>query len=45
MIVHDEEEACQYLPGRRARQPLRVPIRDLAPVEFDQRIEAGDRRA
>ena len=45
VIVHDEEEACQYLPGRRARQPLRLPVRGLTPAEFDQRLEAGDRRA
>ncbi len=45
VIVHDEEEACQYLSGRRARQPLRLPVRDLTPAEFDQRLDAGDRRA
>jgi arginine-tRNA-protein transferase len=45
VIIHDEEEACLYLPGRRARQPLRLPMRDLMPAEFDQRLEAGDRRA
>lgn len=45
VIVHDEEEPCQYLPGRRARQPLRLPVRGLTPAEFDQRLEAGDRRA
>jgi len=45
VIVHDEEEDCPYLPGRRARQPLRLPTRDLTPAEFDQRLEAGDRRA
>lgn len=45
VIIHDEEEACLYLPGRQARQPLRLPMRDLMPAEFDQRLEAGDRRA
>jgi arginine-tRNA-protein transferase len=45
VVVHDEEEDCLYLPGRRARQPLRLPMRDLTPAEFDQRLEAGDRRA
>lgn len=45
LVVHDEEEPCQYLPGRRARQPLRLPVRSLTPAEFDQRLEAGDRRA
>jgi arginine-tRNA-protein transferase len=44
-IVHDAEEACLYLPGRRARQPLRLPLRGLTPDEFDQRLAAGDRRA
>ncbi len=45
LVVHDEEEACQYVAGRRARQPLRLPVRGLTPAEFDQRLEAGDRRA
>jgi arginyl-tRNA--protein-N-Asp/Glu arginylyltransferase len=45
LVVHDEEEACQYLAGRRARQPLRVPLRALTPAEFDQRLDGGDRRA
>jgi leucyl-tRNA---protein transferase len=45
VIVHDEESACLYLPGRRARQPLRLPLRALTPGEFDRRLEAGDRRA
>ena len=45
VVVHDQEEDCLYLPGRRARQPLRLPMRDLTPAEFDQRLEAGDRRA
>jgi arginyl-tRNA--protein-N-Asp/Glu arginylyltransferase len=45
MIVHSAEEDCDYLPGRRARRPLRLPLRDLTPAEFDGRLEAGDRRA
>ena len=45
VVVHDQEEACQYLPERRARQPLRLPLRGLTPAEFDARLEAGDRRA
>jgi arginine-tRNA-protein transferase len=45
IVVHDEEEACSYLPGRRARQPLRLPVRPLTGAEFDGRLEAGDRRA
>src|SRR5215471_9364489 len=28
-----------------SRQPLRLPLRGLTPAEFDQRLEAGDRRA
>jgi arginyl-tRNA--protein-N-Asp/Glu arginylyltransferase len=45
ILVRDEEEACAYLPGRRARQPLRAPVRELTGAEFDLRLAAGDRRA
>jgi arginyl-tRNA--protein-N-Asp/Glu arginylyltransferase len=45
IVVHDAEEACVYLPGRQARQPLRQPIRPLTGAEFDARLAAGDRRA
>ena len=45
LVVHDEENACVYLPGRRARQPLRQPLRRLTAPEFDARLAAGDRRA
>jgi arginine-tRNA-protein transferase len=45
ILVHDQEEACVYLPGRRARQPLREPVRPLTGAEFDARLAAGDRRA
>jgi leucyl-tRNA---protein transferase len=45
IVVRDEEEACAYLPGRRARQPLRAPVRALTGAEFDARMAAGDRRA
>jgi arginyl-tRNA--protein-N-Asp/Glu arginylyltransferase len=45
IVIHDEEEACPYLPGRRARQPLRFPLRRLTTAELDLRLEAGDRRA
>ena len=45
IVVRDEEDACAYLPGRRARQPLRQPIRPLTGAEFDVRLAAGDRRA
>ena len=39
------KSACAYLPGRRARQPLRAPVRPLTGAEFDARLAAGDRRA
>jgi arginyl-tRNA--protein-N-Asp/Glu arginylyltransferase len=45
IVVRDEEDACVYLPGRRARQPLRQPLRRLTAAEFDARLAAGDRRA
>lgn len=45
LVVHDQEMPCVYLPGRRARQPLRAPLRSLTGAEFDQRLAAGDRRA
>jgi arginyl-tRNA--protein-N-Asp/Glu arginylyltransferase len=45
IVVRDQEDACVYLPGRRARQPLRQPIRRLTAAEFDARLAAGDRRA
>ncbi|HEY4185127.1 MAG TPA: arginyltransferase [Polyangia bacterium] len=45
IVVHDKEEPCSYLPDRLARQPLRYPLRRLAPAEFDVRLEQGDRRA
>jgi arginyl-tRNA--protein-N-Asp/Glu arginylyltransferase len=44
LIVHDQEEDCPYLPGRRARLPLRQPSRRLTGAEFDLRLAAGDRR-
>jgi len=44
-VVHDKEEPCLYLPGRMARQPLRLPLRRLTPDELDQRLAQGDRRA
>jgi arginine-tRNA-protein transferase len=45
IVVRDEEEACVYLSGRRARQPLRAPVRPLTGAEFDARLADGDRRA
>lgn len=44
LVVLDEEEPCAYLPGRPARQPLRMPLRRLAPGEFDAHLGDGDRR-
>lgn len=44
VVVHDAEERCPYLPEQRARRPLRQPVRRLTGAEFDQRLEAGDRR-
>jgi arginine-tRNA-protein transferase len=44
IVVHDGEEPCPYLPDRRARRPLRHPVRRLSAAEFDGRLEAGDRR-
>ena len=44
LVVYDDEEACPYLPEQRARRPLRHPLRRLTGAEFDQRLEAGDRR-
>jgi leucyl-tRNA---protein transferase len=45
IVVRDEEDACAYLPGHRARQPLRAPVRPLTGAEFDLRLASGDRRA
>lgn len=44
LVVHDEPEACPYLPGQVARLPLRVPARRLAAEEADARWAHGDRR-
>lgn len=44
LVVYDSEETCPYLPGLSARMPLRRPIDSLTPDEFDERLEAGDRR-
>ncbi|MFT5353939.1 MAG: arginyl-tRNA--protein-N-Asp/Glu arginylyltransferase [Polyangiales bacterium] len=44
LLVHDEEEACSYLPNRMARLPLRLPVRSLSGDEFDARLSEGDRR-
>jgi len=44
LVVHDEPEACPYLPGETARLPLRQPLGPLAPSAFDQALAGGDRR-
>lgn len=43
-LVYDAPTPCQYLRGRIARLPLRVPLRRLRPQEFAERLSAGDRR-
>lgn len=43
-LVHDEQEPCPYLEGRRARMPLRWQLERLAPAEFDASLAQGDRR-
>ncbi len=44
LVVYDEPMACPYLPGQRARLPMRLPTRWLTATEFDSRLQAGDRR-
>ncbi|MEZ4454260.1 MAG: arginyltransferase [Nannocystaceae bacterium] len=44
VLVYDEPMACPYLEGRSARLPMRLPTRWLSPLEFDARLQAGDRR-
>ncbi len=44
LVVYDGCEPCPYLPGRIARMPLRMPTTPLTLADFDQRLEAGDRR-
>jgi arginyl-tRNA--protein-N-Asp/Glu arginylyltransferase len=43
-LVWDETINCPYLPEQTARLPLRLPARRLRPVEFAERLAAGDRR-
>ncbi|MEI8259295.1 MAG: arginyltransferase [Deltaproteobacteria bacterium] len=43
-VVHDETEACPYLPDRVARMPLRLPLERVSPEAFDALLEQGDRR-
>ncbi|MBK7585685.1 MAG: arginyltransferase [Myxococcales bacterium] len=44
LLVLDKPSRCPYLPGRVARLPLRLPVRELTRVELDARLLAGDRR-
>ncbi|MEM9071482.1 MAG: arginyltransferase [Myxococcota bacterium] len=44
LLVHDATEDCPYLPGRTARMPLRLPVRNLSGAELDSRLARGDRR-
>ncbi len=44
LLVHDEAEPCPYLPGRTARLPLRMPLKQLTRRQFDKRLDQGDRR-
>ncbi|MEM7248525.1 MAG: arginyltransferase [Acidobacteriota bacterium] len=44
VLLHDAEDDCAYLPGRRARLPLRLPLRPLSHEELEERLERGDRR-
>lgn len=44
LLVHDAVTACPYLPGRRARLPMRLPTRWVRPAEMAARLENGDRR-
>ncbi len=43
-VVHDETEACPYLPDRVARMPLRLPLERVSPDVFDVLLAQGDRR-
>lgn len=44
LVIYDSEEPCPYLEGQRARMPLRRPLTTVAPCDFDQALDAGDRR-
>ncbi len=44
LLVYDAPEPCPYLDGRKARLPLRLPVRELEPHELDARLARGDRR-
>lgn len=44
VLVHDEHDACPYLPGQVSRLPLRYPVGGLTAEQFDAALDAGDRR-
>jgi arginyl-tRNA--protein-N-Asp/Glu arginylyltransferase len=44
-VVYDEPHDCSYLPGERARHPMRLFTKPLGPGPFDLRLAEGDRRA
>lgn len=44
LLVYNDEQPCPYFRGRRARLPLRLPVRALRPAELDARLAEGDRR-
>ena len=44
LVIYDEPGPCSYLEGQTWRLPLRLPVRQLSQNEFEQRLEAGDRR-
>lgn len=44
-VVWDQMEECPYLQGQVARLPLRMPMAAVTPDEFDQMLEAGERRS
>lgn len=46
VILGGDEHPCSYLPGRQARQPLRLPVGGfVSPEAFDRFLAEGDRRA
>jgi len=44
ILIHDELEACPYLPDRVARLPLRVPSSAVSEGDIDARLARGERR-
>lgn len=44
LVVYDAVEPCPYLPGYRARMPLRWPSSRLSATQFDRQLAEGDRR-